>query len=214
MAESRNFLGETPEERRSRRREALIDAALTLVGTGGLPAVGVRSVTAAASLSSRYFYESFTDSEDLLVAALHGVTGELLTVGIAGLEAAGLTDPRIASETELLDRFRFGLDAALGVLFDDPRKAALIVAASAGGPRIRQELQAMVLLVANAITQHQDAPELGFDYPTALFVAGGLAQLTIAYVSGEIPLDRPEIVDRMARYALGVITAARADSLR
>ena len=213
MVESRNFLGETPDERRNRRREALIDAALNLVSSGGLPAIGVRSVTSEAKLSSRYFYESFTDSDDLLVAALHGVAAELLEVGIAGLEAAELADPKTASESELLQRFRQGLDAALSVLFDDPRKAALIVAASAGGSRIRQELQQLILVVATAITEHQNATDIGFDYTSALFVAGGTAQLTIAYVSGELPVERGELVDRLARYSLGVITTSRHELL-
>ncbi len=207
MAESRNFLGETPDERRSRRRSALIDAALTLVGDGGLPAIGVRSVTSAAGLSSRYFYESFSDSDELLIAALHDVAMELLAVGVAGLEARALPDP--ASESEILDRFRQGLDAALGVLLDDPRKAALIVAARAGSPRIRQELQALVWPVAGTITGHQRAGEIGFDGPSALFVAGGMAQLTIAFVAGELPVDRHELVERLARYALGVIVMSR-----
>ena len=208
MAESRNFLGETPDERRNRRKEGLIDAALTLVNTGGLPAIGVRSVTTEARLSSRYFYESFTDIDDLLVTALHGVATELLAVGIAGLEAAELADP--SSETELLERFREGLDAALGVLIDDPRKAALIAAASAGGSRLRQEMQQLVYVVANAITDHQQATDIGFDNASALFVAGGIAQLTVAHVSGELAVDRAEIVERLARYSLGVITATRS----
>ncbi len=213
MVESRNFLGETPDERRDRRREALIDAALTLVSSGGLPAIGVRSVTSEAKLSSRYFYESFTDSDDLLVAALQRVAAELLEVGIAGLEAAELADPKTASESELLERFGRGLDAALSVLFDDPRKAALVVAASAGGSRLRQELQQLTLVVATAITEHQKATDIGFDYTSALFVAGGIAQLTIAYVSGELPVERTELVERLARYSLGVITTSRQELL-
>jgi len=214
MAEPRTFLGETPDERRSRRRAALVDAALTLVGTGGLPAIGVRSVTSVAGLSSRYFYESFTDSDELLITALHGVVTELLTVGVAGLEARELPDPGKAPESEILDRFRQGLDAALGVLLDDPRKAALIVAASAGSPRLRQELQALISVVAGTITSHQRAGEIGFDAASALFVAGGMAQLTIAFVAGELAIERDELVERLARYALGVITMSREVPVR
>lgn len=215
MVESRSFLGETSEERRNRRREALIDAALTLVGTGGLPAIGVRSVTSEAKLSSRYFYESFTDSDDLLVAALHRVAAELLEVGIAGIAAANkMTDPASAPGSELLELFRQGLDAAVGVLLDDPRKAALIVAANAGGSRIRQELQGLVAVVAAAIIEQRGATDIGFDTTSALFVAGGITQLTIAFVSGDLPVSRDEIVERLARYSLGVITTSRHESLR
>jgi hypothetical protein len=48
------------------------------------------------------------------------------------------------------------------------------------------------------------------DDTSALFVAGGIAQLTIAFVSGELPIERAEFVERLARYSLGVITTSRA----
>jgi hypothetical protein len=74
---------------------------------------------------------------------------------------------------------------------------------------VRQELQALVAVVARTITSHEKAGEIGFDGPSALFVAGGMAQLTIAYVSGELPIDRTELVERLARYTLGAITTSR-----
>jgi AcrR family transcriptional regulator len=189
---------------------ALIDAALTLVGTGGLPAIGVRSVTSTAALSSRYFYESFSDSDELMIAALRVVVTELLTVGVAGLEAGDVPeDATSSSGPEILDRFRQGLNAALGVLLEDPRKAALIVAASAGSPRLRQELQGQISIVAGTITGHQKAGEIGFDATSALFTVGGMAQLVIAFVSGELPIDYDGLVERLARYTLGVVTMSR-----
>ena len=212
MAESRNFLGETPDQRRNRRKDELIDAALTLVHTGGLPALGVRSLTTEAGLSSRYFYESFASIDDLLIAALHQISANLIHVGVARIHAAPLPDPATAPESEILDRLRQGLDAALGVIVDDdPRKAGLIAAIGAGGPRVREELQKLVYVVAAAITNDASAADLGFDHASALFVAGGQVQLTIAYVSGELDISRTELVDRLARLTLGAISATTSE---
>ncbi len=207
MGEKRNFLGETPDERKERRRQELIDAALTLVHEGGLPALGVRSVTSEAGLSSRYFYENFASIDELLMAASHSVAQDLLRVGLETLHAPGL-EPQTASELEILDLFRAGIDAALGVLLDDPRKIALMVAATAGGPRVRQDLQQhLTRMLATTINSDADAAEVGFNEASTLYAAGGLVNLVMAFVSGELDIPRAELVDSLARFTLGVITA-------
>ncbi|MGA4791358.1 TetR/AcrR family transcriptional regulator [Nocardia sp. AB354] len=213
MAESRNYLRETPDERRRRRKEALIDAALTLTHTGGLSALGVRNVIAQSKLSSRYFYENFTGTDDLLVEAFHQVATDLLETGMAGLYARQLTDPGAASEEEILERFRQGLDAVLGALEEDPRRAALIAAVTASGPPIRQELQQLVRLVATVITDDVNAADIGFDHASALYIAGGLVQLAIAHISGDLQIGRPELVERLARLTYGALTASAADRI-
>lgn len=202
MGEKRNFLGETPDQRKERRRRELIEAALSLVQAGGLPALGVRSVTSVANLSSRYFYENFSGIDDLLIAASETVATQLLQVGFETLHAPGL-EPGTASELEILERFRAGLDAALSVLLDDPRKIALIVAATAGGPRVRQHL---TRLLESMIRGDADAAAVGFDETRVLFAAGGLVNLVMAFVSGELAISRAELVDSLARLTLGVIS--------
>lgn len=97
----------------------------------------------------------------------------------------------------------------MGVLLDDPRKAALIVAASAGSPRLRQELQGQISIVAGTITGHQKAGAIGFNATSALFTVGGMAQLVIAFVSGELPIDYDGLVEGLARYTLWVVTMSR-----
>ncbi|PPJ23408.1 TetR/AcrR family transcriptional regulator [Nocardia nova] len=212
MVESRNFLGETPDERRERRKKALIDAALTLIYSGGLPAVGVRSVTAQAKLSSRYFYENFTSIDELLIESFREVATGLLEIGMTALHARQLPDPKAASADEILDTFRQGLDAVLGDLVADPRKAALISAVTASGPRVRQELQQFVFIVATAISSDVSAAEIGVDRASALYIAGGVVQLAVAYILGDIEIDRPELVERLARLTYGAVAGAAADT--
>ncbi|MCX6397436.1 MAG: TetR family transcriptional regulator [Propionibacteriales bacterium] len=208
MKEQRNFRGQTPEERKQRRRLKLIDSTLTVIHDGGLTALGVRSVLAEANLSSRYFYENFTSIDNLLIEATRSVAQELLAAGVQALVSDDVP-PAGTADDELLARFRGGLAAALEVLLADPRKVALMVAARAGGPLVRQEIhQNLTFLVAAAILDQAGAPELGFDESSTLYAAGGLVNLTMAFVSGQHDITPEHLVDRLARFTLGVLRAS------
>ncbi|MBD0862828.1 TetR/AcrR family transcriptional regulator [Gordonia sp. zg691] len=67
-APGRRYGGADPTERRDRRRAALITAGLDVFGTEGYAKTSVKSVCESAGLTQRYFYESFSDRADLLVA--------------------------------------------------------------------------------------------------------------------------------------------------
>jgi AcrR family transcriptional regulator len=72
------------------RRRKLIDAAIQLYGTQGYHNTTVRGICAAAHLSERYFYESFSSSEELLLTTFDLVVERVL----ARIEAAiAATEP-------------------------------------------------------------------------------------------------------------------------
>ena len=73
---SRGWAGTTLEGRRGQRREQLIEAGLDLLGTHGAAAVSVRSVCRHARLTDRYFYESFADRGELLLAVYDRVAAQ------------------------------------------------------------------------------------------------------------------------------------------
>jgi AcrR family transcriptional regulator len=56
------------EERKAMRRQQLLEAGLQVFGDVGFHGATVRLICAQAGLTERYFYESFTNSEDLLCA--------------------------------------------------------------------------------------------------------------------------------------------------
>ncbi len=66
MARATRWAGLSPTDRRSERRALLLDAASTLFGEGGEGAVSVRSVCRASELNTRYFYENFADTDEVL----------------------------------------------------------------------------------------------------------------------------------------------------
>jgi len=73
------------EERRAQRRLRLIEAAIRVYGEAGYRNATVKAVCEAADLTERYFYESFANSEALLLAAYTHITDELH----AEMEAVG-----------------------------------------------------------------------------------------------------------------------------
>src|SRR6516162_11210681 len=76
---SRTYRGITPSARQADRRERLMEAGLELFGTLGYARTSVRAVSAAASLNSRYFYESYRSREDLLYAVYQRIVTDIFT---------------------------------------------------------------------------------------------------------------------------------------
>jgi len=75
---TRRYGGHSTEERRLARRELLIKAAIRVYGEVGYGNATVKTVCKAAGLTERYFYESFANSEALLIAAYDTVAHQLL----------------------------------------------------------------------------------------------------------------------------------------
>jgi AcrR family transcriptional regulator len=100
------------------RRELLIEAAVRVYGEVGYRNATVKAVCEAAGLTERYFYESFANSEALLIAAYDTVAHQLLD-RLDGIrkEHTGTAD----------DRGRAVLRAYYQAMKDDPVGAQLFV---------------------------------------------------------------------------------------
>ena len=86
---TRRYRGSSAEDRRLKRRQRLLDAALRVYGTRGYRSTTVKAVCKAAGLTERYFYESFPNSEALFLALYKDVSVTALErIRIAG-ESAG-----------------------------------------------------------------------------------------------------------------------------
>ena len=77
------------DERRAQRRSQLIAAAIEVYGERGYRQATVKAVCEAAGLTERYFYESFENSEDLLVTSFNAVTYAVFDELTAAARAAG-----------------------------------------------------------------------------------------------------------------------------
>ncbi|WP_342800040.1 TetR/AcrR family transcriptional regulator [Nocardia sp. No.11] len=111
-ADGRRYRGAAPGQRQQERRARLIEAATEAFGTDGYRNTTVTTICAAAGVGKRYFYESFTDSEDLLLEVYREVTARMLEaihVGIGDLDA------------DIDTRVRGTLTAYFQLILDDPR---------------------------------------------------------------------------------------------
>jgi AcrR family transcriptional regulator len=111
----RTYRGAGPRQRQDERRARLVDAAVEVFGTTGYRSATVDRVCAVAGLTKRYFYESFDDSEALLLAAYRHSIDELHASMVAGATAGAPDD---------LDAMvHGGLVAFFGTIDADPRLA-------------------------------------------------------------------------------------------
>lgn len=190
-AASRIYAGETSEQRRSGRREKLVEAGIELLGTGGREGTTVRAVCAAARLTPRYFYESFENLDELQIAVLdHVLSGATVQV-LAAVEAA-------PSAVEA--RTRAAIEAFVSFAVDDPRRAR-IVFAEAFGNEAMMERRRMALAALAAFASEQAQALYGsledtdrLVRTTALMLAGGVAEVLLAYTVGELDTTREELV--------------------
>jgi AcrR family transcriptional regulator len=117
-ARTRHYGGHSAEERRLARWERLVDSAIRVYGKVGYRNATVKAVCEAAMLTERYFYESFSSSEALLIAAYDTVSHRLLDcLDRIRAEHNGTAD----------DRCRAVLRAYFQALKDDPVGARLFV---------------------------------------------------------------------------------------
>lgn len=107
----RSYGGASAPDRARERREKLIAAGFELIGRKGFKAATVRAVCAEAELTQRYYYEAFSDAEDMLIEIYHR---QLMRIESALIQAA-LGPGNIAEKPAQV------LSAFLTLLEDDPR---------------------------------------------------------------------------------------------
>lgn len=114
----RSYGGVPAEVRIAQRRDRFLDAGLELFGTKGYQATSVRAVCREAGLSERYFYESFANTEALLVGVYQRCTDKMHDEILVAM-ATG--DRRASTAMEALEQVvRTTLDAFYASV-SDPR---------------------------------------------------------------------------------------------
>lgn len=115
----RAYRGTSADQRRDERRRKLIEAGIKVIGRDGYRATTVRSVSAEAGLTERYFYEAFGDREALL-GAVYSHLVEQLQQQIA----ATLMSSRLKNPEEIV---RLGLHEFFAALRADPNVARILL---------------------------------------------------------------------------------------
>jgi AcrR family transcriptional regulator len=198
---ARPYRGVALVERVAERRAALIETGLTCLHDDGLAGVSVRSVCARARLTPRYFYESFADLDELLVAVVDAVAGEVATAALDAISDA---------PDDLPAQVRAVIDAGYGVVATDRRKATALLVAAAGHGPIAERRQQIVISYAELALAYLPAFRAFADRrtatATALFLIGGAAELISAALSGRLRLSRRRVVDQLTTLWVAALT--------
>ncbi|HEX2764518.1 MAG TPA: TetR/AcrR family transcriptional regulator [Allosphingosinicella sp.] len=177
---ARRYRGSSAEERRRRRREQLILAAIQVYGERGYRNSTVKAVCDAAGLTERYFYESFANSEALLVASYRGVTQRLLKALREAGEGSGRPE----------DRVRAVLVRYFEALRGEPRSARLFLVEIAGVSAELDRVFAASLGEFGLLLEELLDIEAG-DPMLRTAVVGGVIHLALHWVARDFaePLD-------------------------
>ena len=187
--------GVPAKQRRADRRARLMEAGLDLAGTEGWQAATVRAVCARARLTPRYFYESFENRDALLLAIFDELAAEAAGRVLAAVAVA-------PDDAEAKSRAAVG--AFVDLLVDDPRTSRILFAEAMGHEALMRRRLEVLKMFAGLIADQARAfyrPPPGGDRlveTTALLLAGGLAELLIAWVDGDLTSTRDELVDDCA----------------
>jgi AcrR family transcriptional regulator len=196
----RKWRGVEPDARTADRRQRLIVAAIALLSTGGIGATTVRAVCAQAGLHNRYFYESFDDIDALLVAVFDQLATIFLADVTAAADAAG-DDPKA--------RLQAVMKAAAQVVERQTYLVRILTVEATGNEELNRRRIRMLHHFAELI--EEDAyrtygrPPSGerITAISARFLAGGLTELFVAWVDGEME----GTLEELSRDAIDVVMA-------
>ncbi len=189
----RPYRGVEASERLAARRGRLLAAGLDLLGSdqSSISALTVRGVCRQAGLASRYFYESFTDRDELVGGVFDWVVAELAATTQAAVAAVPAHEQARAGMANVV-RTIAG-DARVGRLLFSTQLADAVVV------RKRAESSALFAMlsgqhVGNALRM----PANDHIKAAAHFVVGGVGQTISAWLAGDVRLEPDQLVDQLA----------------
>lgn len=189
----RTWAGTTLDDRKAQRREQLVAAGLDLLGTEGSVAVSVRAVCRHAKLTERYFYESFTDREELVVAVYEYV-GEQAKQALVDAVRDAPTPTQGAEDA---------VRAFVELIVDDPRRGRVLLLAPLTDPALTRRglhlLPAFAALVGEQLSRGDETER----QLVSIGLVGALSNVFIAYLDGSLRISRERLVAHCVRLVLG-----------
>ncbi|BBX28071.1 TetR/AcrR family transcriptional regulator [Mycolicibacterium alvei] len=187
---SRPYRGQAADARSAERRARLIRAGVDLVGTRGVTAMTMRAVCREAELSQKFFYESFTDTDELLREVYRSTFEHARQV----IAAAG------DSTADLTSRTRAGVAAAAQLVRDDPRICRILLVEPIADLSLRHFVRDTVGAMSGVQAPNDEADtaataRLKMQYAT---VFGAIISLFIEWTEGNLGSDRDAFVDHVS----------------
>jgi len=195
-ASPRAYRGVSPDERRAKRREKLIAAAIAVYGERGYRNATVKAVCEAAGLTERYFYESFENSEALLVTSFNAVTYAVFDEIKAAARTAGRG--RVA-------RARAMLGAYFGALQRDPASARVFLVEIRGVSReVARAFDAALRAIGDEVARKLGPPGSKPDELLQAGVVGGVMHIALRWVDAGYQPPLAEVTETALRLAMAL----------
>ena len=180
--------GTTLAHRRLVRRAALLEATLDLIGESGAAAVTMRAICRRTGLTTRYFYENFETTDELLATLYQEVSREFR----AAMSAFTIAPPPLR-ERELATLL---VDESLR----DPRKSRLFLVEPYTGTVLGTETVSVMPSFAAVI---QNTLLSGIVDPVrrelaAVSLASAVAGMFAAWFNGSLRAGREQVIDHLA----------------
>ncbi len=187
---ARSYGGRTAEERARDRRARLVEATIALMAEHGEAGTTMTAICARAGLTERYFYESFAQREDAMLAALDHVS-EQIAAAAQGVNAQTPGSPE--------ERVRAVMESFVGLVSDDPALGLVAVVHSSATPSLRARRHELIVSFADLVAD-EAAVLYGDDaWPTdrarvqGLVYVAGFAELIACWLTGEVDLSAEQL---------------------
>ncbi len=193
MPTARPYGGVDAAERVSHRRRRFLHAGLDLLGSDAqVSELTVRGICRRAGLGARYFYESFTDKDDLVATVYEWVVADLAATTQAAVNSA---PPDEQSRAAMANIVR--------TISADPRLGRLLFGAELSHPVVMRKRSESTTLFVMLLFQH--AGSMGLHADAAIraashFAVGGVGQTLSAWLAGDVDLTEPQLVDQLAAH--------------
>ena len=194
---ARPYRGIPQDERRAQRRTQLITAGIAVYGERGYRQATVKAVCEAAGLTERYFYESFANSEELLIACFNAVTYAVLEEIMAAARDAG-PGPEA--------RARAMLHAYFAALQREPRSARVFLVEIRGVSRaVDKAFDGALRAIGEEVGRIVEPPEAASDPLLQAGIVGGVIHIALRWIEDGYTPDIERVTDSGLR--MGMVLA-------
>lgn len=157
----------------------------------------MRSVCRECGLNTRYFYESFRDTDDLLGAVYDRVNEQLEEVIAAAIEQAG---------DSLRARTRAGIAAVLGFSSADPRRGQVLFTDARTNPVLAARRRATQDMLRQGVLSegwrlNPRSDPVAAEVAAAMYT-GAMAELAQQWLAGHLGGDLDAVVDYASKLVL------------
>ncbi len=196
--------GLSTEERQRERRSLLLEAAFRLLADDGSASTTVRAVCAEARLNPRYFYESFTDLDELVVAVYDDVVRDLRERVAAEVSAAPDDDAAM----------RAAVRATVDFVDEDRRRGRILYIEALGNEalnlrRIQTGVGLVELVQADSSRRRTGTADTVAGRMGAAVLVGGFSELLVSWIDGRIDVAPDRLVEDATELFLAIRDATR-----